>query len=416
MSETLKPINPLLYITPHDPIPESIKDVSKWFKTETVEINFGKEIGKPSELITADRDMLAWYFSQGWYIDAILSQTSGGSWKSVSSAQSKQMANATSSSQSRNDSRANSEGRGETKATDKIESWGTDKPLSVVVLGTGTTSSASGYNNGTADAQGHSSNQGESSSTTEQDGGAFWYSCQRIRLKRRKMQSEAVLQDMITSFTKAYNEGREVNNARYSELVSLYAIMLNRTEGEANSWNLSVDDFKPLAQMVVDAVKDALSKYGASVKDIPSDWLKQREKDINDKFDALVGQAKTTMVTNGTFNSTVWPTTLAGIERKRSDALNALKDEMVTLKVDTYGKIAAMTADIGTKLMDVEIKVIEAQKSLLLGPTEVRNTVFKWMLDFMERREDDYPGLDQLVTVADRLGYGDGASAGAGTV
>ena len=230
------------------------------------------------------------------------------------------------------------------------------------------------------------------------------------------MQSEAVLQDMITSFTKAYNEGRQVNDDRYDEIVSLYALMLSRTEDEANGFGFSADDFKPLVEMVVGAVKDALAKYGASVEDIPDDWLQQRIKDINDKFDALVGEAKTTMVSNGTYNTTVWPTTLAGIERRRADALNALKDDMVTLKVETYGKIAGTTADVGNKLMDCATRIIEAQKELLLGPTEIRNKVFKWMLDFMEKRDDDYPGLDQIAKAAESLGYGDGASAGAGTL
>lgn len=441
MSDALKKINPLEYISPHDPLPEAVKDVSKWFKTETVELTFGKEIGKPSELITADRDMLAWYFSQGWYVDAILSSASGGSWQSVSTAQATQMANAVSTSSASNVSTAQSQssasnsstasasGTGNTKASDTWEHWGSgvENPT-VVVLGTTTNSSSSGSNSGsasssgastnsgTATSNGTSENSGTSSSTTTQDGGAYWYSCQRIRLKRRKMQSEAVLQDMITSFTKAYNEGREINNARYDELVSLYALMLSRTEDEANGFGFSADDFKPLVQMVIGAVRDALEKYGKSVGDIPDDWLKQRVKDINDKFDALVGEAKTVMVGNGTYNSTVWPTTLAGIERRRADALNALKDDMVTLKVETYGKIATLTADVGNKLMDCATRIIEAQQKLLLGPTEVRNTVFKWMLDFMERRDDEYPGLEQLVTVADRLGYGDGAAAGAGTV
>ncbi len=424
MSEALKPINPLEYISPHDPLPEAVKDVKKWFKTETVELNFGKEIGKPSEFVTADRDMLAWYFSQGWYIDAILSQTSGGSWKSVSTATATQMANAVSRSSSSNsslsssDSTANARGVGETKASETY----TNKDGTFTVLGTKTESTSSGMNNGsaqsagTANATGTSENKGESESKTEQDGGAYWYSCQRIRLKRRKMQSEAVLQDMITSFTKAYNEGREMNVARYDELVALYALMLERTEGEANGLGLSADDFKPLVEKVVGAVKEALENFANAAKDIPDDWLKQRIKDINDKFDALIGEAKSKMVTDGTYNSTVWPTTLAGIERKRADALNALKDDMVTLKVETYGKIATITGDVGNNLMNCAVRVLEAQNKLLLEPTNLRNTVFKWMLDFMERRDDDYPGLDQLVTIADRLGYGDGAAAGAGTV
>lgn len=410
----LKPINPLLYITPHDPIPESIKQVSKWFKTETVELNFGEYVGRPDANITAHREMLTWYFSQGWYVDAVLSSHEGGKWVSVATASSAQNGSSTSKSDSSNESNAESHGTGKTKASDWISTLSAESGTSIVVLGTETTSNSSGRNSGSASATGEASSESNGISVTEQDGGPYWFAYQRIRLKRRKMQSEAVLQDMITSFTKAYNEGREINNERYDELVALYAMMLSRTEDEANAFGgLSADDFKPLADAVVGAVKDALENFKGSVGDLPADWMKSRIDEINRKFDALVGQAKAKMVAEGTYNSTVWPTTLSGIERDRQYALNALKDDMVTAKIDAYGKIASITGDIGGKLLDCEIRIIEAQQKMLLGPTEVRNTVFKWMLDFMERRDDDYPGLDQLVTIADRLGYGDGASAGA---
>ncbi len=386
---TLNPINPLLYISPHDPVPEKVQKVSKWFKDETVVLTFGKEIGRPSELITADREMLAWYFSQGWYIDAVLGSGSAGTWQSVASATAQQMARATSQSSAENRSTAKSSGEGETKATQWNTSTGSDG-ITSVVTGTGTSSSSTGENTGQARSQGDSVNQGTSSSETTQDGGPYWVAFQKLRLKRRRIQGEAVLQDMIESFTKAYNEGRTVNNDRYNELVALYALMLSRTEDEANAFSLlSVEDFKPLAKMVTDAVKDALEKYAASVENLPDDWLQSRKDEINRKFDALVGQTKSDMISKGTYNSTVWPTTEAGIERQRQYALNDLKDEMVTLRVDVMGKIAGMTADVGGKLMDCEIRFIEAQKSMLLGPTEIRNNAFKAMLEFMERRDDD---------------------------
>jgi len=34
------------------------------------------------------------------------------------------------------------------------------------------------------------------------------------------------------------------------------------------------------------------------------------------------------------------------------------------------------------------------------------------MLDFMERPDDDYPGLESIAQIAERLGYSDGASGG----
>ena len=398
----LEPIRPLEYITDRDPIPEEVMDSSSWFKTETMELDVGEYVGRPQAAALFHTSFIMPLLAEGWYIDAVLEKGEGGAWTSSATAKAEQnsSANNTSSASSSSNSSASSSATSETYTMGGGSSDG----------------SSSGRTSGTSRATGTAKNTGTSKTTTTQDGGPWWYSYTKLRLKRRKMQSELVLKDMISSFTKAYNEGRQINDERYDELVALYALMLSRTEDEANAFGgLSADDFKPLADAVIAACKDALEKYGASADNIPTDWLQSRIDEINRKFDALVAQAKSKMISEGTYNSTVWPTTMSGIERDRQIALNALKDDMVTLKVDVLGKIAAMKADIGQKLLDCEIRIIEAQQKMLLGPTEIRNTVFKWMLDFMERRDDDYPGLEQLATIASQLGYAEGGAAGAGT-
>ena len=395
---TIQPISPLEYITDRDPIPEEVMDTSSWFKNETMELEVGEYVGRPNEAALFHTSFIMPLLAEGWYIDAYLERGSGGTWKSAAKAKASQngRSSSVSSARSSTSSSASSSATSET-----------------YTLGGGSTKgSSSGRSDGSTNSNGSGSTSGSSETTTEQDGGPWWYSYQKLRLKRRKMQSELVLKDMIASFTKAYNEGRQINDERYDELVALYALMLSRTEDEANA---STEDFKPLADAVVAACKDALEKYGASVENLPADWMQSRIDEVNRKFDALVAQAKSKMVSEGTYNSTVWPTTVSGIERDRQIALNGLKDDMVTTKIDVLGKIAAMKADIGQKLLDCEIRIIEAQQKMLLGPTEVRNTVFKWMLDFMERRDDDYPGLEQLATIASQLGYAEGGAAGAGT-
>ena len=146
------------------------------------------------------------------------------------------------------------------------------------------------------------------------------------------------------------------------------------------------------------------------------------------------------MAANGTFASSAWANILAGFERDRAYALNNLADTAVTIKVDTYGKVTTLVADSEAKLLDSAAKLLSIERSMFdlkvamadvraklmesavrvtealqknrIGLTEIRNTVLKWMFDFMERREDDYPGLEQLATIADRLGYSDGAVGG----
>ncbi len=402
----LEPIRPLEYITDRDPIPEEVMDSSSWFKTETMELDVGEYVGRPQAAALFHTSFIMPLLAEGWYIDAVLAKGEGGQWTSSATARASQ------SGKSSNMSKASSQ----TKSGAESEASSYSSSLSGFSTSGSTSGTSKGESSGTSESVGDASTSGDSTTTTTQDGGPWWYSYTKLRLKRRKMQSELVLKDMIASFTKAYNEGRQINDERYDELVALYALMLSRTEDEANAFaGLNVDDFKPLAKMVTDAVKDALEKYGASVDNLPADWMQSRIDEINRKFDALLAQAKSKMVSEGTYNSTVWPTTVSGIERDRQLALNGLKDDMVTLKVDVMGKIASMTADVGKNLLDCEIRIIEAQQKMLLGPTEVRNTVFKWMLDFMERREDDYPGLEQLATIASQLGYAEGGAAGAGT-
>ena len=398
---TVQPINPLLYITDRDPIPEDVLDASAWFKTETCELDFGEYVGRPDENIAMHKSMLSYYLANGWYVDAVLGGGHGGTWQSVAHASN--LTNNTANSSSKATSRGDSEATSHSHST---------------AMGGGLTSAntdgdSSGHSSGESSSSGTSSNTGNSSAMTTQDGGPYWYAYNRIRLKRRRMQTELVLKDMIAQFTKAYNEGRQINDERYDDLVALYALMLSRTEDEANAFaGLNVDDFKPLAKLVTDEIKKAIEEYKSAVGNLPADWMQSRIDEINRKFDALLAEAKSKMVSAGTYNSTVWPTTASGIERDRQIALNNLKDDMVTLKVDVYGKIASMTADVGKGLLDCEIRILEMQNKMMLGPTEMRNQVFKWMLDFMERRDDDYPGLESISQIAERLGYSDGASGG----
>ena len=400
---TIEKINPLLYITDRDPIPEDVLDASAWFKTETCELDFGEYVGRPDENIAMHKSMLSYYLANGWYVDAVLGGGHGGEWQSVAQVQ----------NETQGGTKSDSEAKSSGKSSAKSHSHSYAANATGIATNADSDGESSGDSSGTSYSKGSSENKGKSSAKTKQDGGPYWYAYNRIRLKRRRMQTELVLKDMIAQFTKAYNEGRQINDERYDELVALYALMLSRTEDEANAFaGLNVDDFKPLAKLVTDEIKKAIEEYKNAVGNLPEDWMQSRIDEINRKFDALLAEAKSKMVSAGTYNSTVWPTTASGIERDRQIALNDLKDEMVTTKVDVYGKIAGMTADVGKNLLDCEIKILEMQNKMMLGPTEMRNQVFKWMLDFMERRDDDYPGLESIAQIAERLGYSDGASGG----
>ena len=239
----------------------------------------------------------------------------------------------------------------------------------------------------------------------------YWCAWQKIRLERRRMQAELVLQSMVDTFVANFNEGRKINVDRYEELVALYALMVSQTQDDAANIDLDSIDFEPLFDEVKDAITDRLNQYQSVADQIPSDWLESRKADINLKFNNLIGEARAKMVSDGTYNGTVWPSVLAGIEHQRSHALDALKDESVTMKLTAYGDIAKTTAALYGQMIDAQVRVFEALKSKKTTPITLRNEVLKWMYDFMERRTDDHVKIEELATLVEQMGYDGGIVA-----
>ena len=231
--------------------------------------------------------------------------------------------------------------------------------------------------------------------------GPYWFAYVRIRLKRRKLQAELVMKDMVEDLTKAYNEGRKINDDRYDELVSLYSIMLGRSEDEANGFIVSTADFAPLTSYVLQTMKKSVADFHAVADNLPDDVFKNRVRQINLKFDNQLSTAKVQLITAGLFNSTVWTTTASGIERDREMALN----DLIETKIDVYVKVSNAAGEMGQRFVDAAAKMQQMAHDRLIKPSELRNNVFKWMLEFMERRKDEFPALDTIVGTAKSLGY-----------
>ena len=273
------------------------------------------------------------------------------------------------------------------------------------------TSETSNSNTNETSSETSTGTQTDTETVSADESDPYWCAWQKIRLERRRMQAELVLQSMVDTFVANFNEGRQINVDRYEELVALYALMVSQTQDDAANIDLDSIDFEPLFDEVKAAIKEKLSEYQSVANQIPSDWLESRKADINLKFDNLVGEARAKMVSDGTYNGTVWPSVLAGIEHQRSHALDALKDESVTLKLSAYGDIAKTTAALYGQMIDAQVRVFEALKSKKTTPITLRNEVLKWMYDFMERRTDDHVKIEELATLVEQMGYDGGIVA-----
>ena len=354
----MEKINPLLYITDTDPVPEEILDASGWYETEYMEIEQGEKA----------EGFLAWFLAQGWvlYDQNTSSVVTGQFWKW----------DGTSSPPDFNSH----------PSFDAIgyETW---SKTEYTVLGS-TSFSGRWYNSTSANLV--------------------------YRLKRRKLQSERVLGDMISQFTGAYNEGRSINDQRYDELVSLYAVMVSNTEDELNTILAESQDSSTGYEALIEAVIGLLTTdYTTHAADVTGDldtWGTSMIAEINTRFNNLVTALRQDLVTKGLYNTTVWTTSNSGIEKDRSTALTDLNDKIVDKQLALKDRIHVFQVDMRQNVMEAYFRLMKANQDNLFTPLEFRNRMMTAMLAFMERRTDGYPNLGDIANIAGSLGFAEGAT------
>ena len=451
MSDTLKKI-PIVetpfstYVSQHKPANFAL-NTKDWFKYETCTINFGEYTGSYGTVGALRASVLNPMFAQGWRIisatdntrianpeekkvvrtethDGTDTVTTNGDDTTTGNIETKGEASNESGSDSgsknkyESESESNSEAgsredgsnyagsRGKSKGdSETYNAWGKSKAKAK-------SSSKDTYNN-------YKIHHDKTDTTehghivkieTTDKNDPYYCSKAVVTLERWILDSQKAVDALASSFVAAHNDGKRINVDRYEELVKLYAAVVSRTEDEMNNIRpIAPEDLRDLIDSIVADCKNALELFRNKVGEIPDTFGESRIAEINRKFDKLLEETRSRMISQGLYNSTVWPTTESGIERDRQISLNDLMDELVQLRIDSYGKIASLTCDIGGKVIDVLGKFKDLI-AMFIKLTEVRNDIFVKMCTFMEKREDSYPGAETIGAAASKLALQTGAA------
>jgi len=229
-------------------------------------------------------------------------------------------------------------------------------------------------------------------------------------LKRRKLQSERVLDSLITEFTSAYNEGRSINDSRYDELVTLYSVMLQQSESELTDVNSNQSTYDALIEKVIDGMETDLSTHEDAVDGVLDDFGTSELTRINAAFNAKEAELTQSLITRGMNNSTVSDTVLAGYERERAAAITDLNDKIAEQQIGQQDKLHGRRVETSRRILDARDRLFRLQKNGSLTIIDQRNKILQAMFSFMERRTDDYPGMQGLAEIAAKLGFSESAS------
>lgn len=233
-----------------------------------------------------------------------------------------------------------------------------------------------------------------------------------FHLSRRAIRPENALQTLINAQTGAFNEGRNLNDARYDDLVAVYASMLDKTETELNNISTDNNTYEGLVELIISSLDSDFTAYDTATAALMVDFGASELLRINTKFDAMIASQKSGLINRGMYSSTIWTTVEAGIERERSFAITDLNDKLNERKLTVEERAFRARVDIRTKILAARDRL----HSQLIGSDEqhtiIRNKVVEAMIGFMERREDAYPSVDSIANVATNLGAGSVNSPG----
>jgi len=229
-------------------------------------------------------------------------------------------------------------------------------------------------------------------------------------LKRRVLRPESALRDLIISFTNAYNTGRNLNDQRYDEIVTLYTVMLDKSEDEMNSLSSDNSTYDDLVETILAELSASWTTLSADLTGVYDDYGTDATDRINTQFDNRVAEARASLIDRGAYNSTIWDSINTGIERERASALGELADKITDRDVALKDRLYSLKADMQTKILAARDRIRSYVQNSEIQTIGMRNQVLQALLQFMERREDGYPDLGTIGQLATNLGAGQGGS------
>ncbi|WP_309381969.1 hypothetical protein [Cerasicoccus frondis] len=228
----------------------------------------------------------------------------------------------------------------------------------------------------------------------------------RWGLKRRTIKGEKILNDLLADFTSAYNEGRTLNDQRYDDIVSIHAAITDKTQDSLIALEAEGTDYDALVDSLVAGIEADFTTHSTDIGGDLDDYGDSQRTRINTQFNAKVSQARSSLVSRGMFNSTLWNSVESGIERERAVALTDLEDKILLTQTNLKERLYAAKSTMRSKVLAARDRMYGSSHSHGLAREELRTRVIQALTNFMERRTDSYPDLASIAQIASELGAG----------
>jgi len=223
---------------------------------------------------------------------------------------------------------------------------------------------------------------------------------------RRVLKPEKALKDLISSYTDAYNDCRQLNDQRYDDLLVLWLSVLDKTENSFNTLETKDTTFEGKIETLITAIESDQTSYDADVDGHLATFGTTQTADINARFDSESTKAKQALIDRGVYSTTLWTTMSAGIERERNRALNDLTDRITLQELEIKHRVQAQRVSSRDRIVASRERLRSQLRDGVDRQVLVRNQVAESLHRLVEGRTDSYPDMSEVGKVAGLLGAG----------
>lgn len=229
-------------------------------------------------------------------------------------------------------------------------------------------------------------------------------------LRKTRLEHINVVSDLLRSFTDAYNQGRQVNEMRYADILQNFTQLLAASESD---FDKESSEIAGEVAVNIDTLSSLESRYDTFFDQINSDidslslTLDADRQRAGNDFDAVFGRESQNLASRGFYSSALISSINAGIAERRALALNDIAEREQRLRADLLVRKNEIYVDVlrmRAGLIDSKISVADRRQEFMKYRIDERNKLAVSLFGFVERREDTYPGLGAMAQVASSLG------------
>lgn len=227
-----------------------------------------------------------------------------------------------------------------------------------------------------------------------------WY------LTRRVISGEKVLGALVEDYSNAYNEGRELNDTRYDDIVAIYSIVADKMQDELTLLDTKDATFDGLIEILITTMEADWTAHDTEVGGSLDDYGTSQMTRINTQFDSEIAKVRDNLASRGMYNSTTLASVTSGIERERAMALNDFNDKLIIQQLGLEERLYAAKTQMRDRILQARDRLFTTVHNSAMAREGMREKIITALCNFMERRTDSYPDLTAIGGAAAELGAG----------